>query len=78
MESRDIKNENFFPYLEQYPDILSPKDLIEILPLGKNRVYELLESNVIKNKKFGRKYIIAKVSVIDFLQKELVYCDGGD
>lgn len=56
-----------FNLLEKYKDVLSVKDLCEILPIGKSKVYELLRTNAIKNLKIGSKFIIPKQNVVDFL-----------
>ncbi|MGN0545198.1 MAG: helix-turn-helix domain-containing protein [Acutalibacteraceae bacterium] len=53
--------------LNSYPDILTPKDLMSILHLGRNSVYELLHNGVIKARKVGKKYLIPKVCVIDYI-----------
>lgn len=53
--------------LEAYKDIVDVKDLIEILPIGRSKIYELLRTGQIYNKKIGSKFIIPKQSVIDFL-----------
>ena len=48
-------------------DILTTKDLVEILPIGKNYIYRLLDQNIIKNIRVGSKFLIPKQSLIDFL-----------
>lgn len=53
--------------LNKYPDVLTVEDLTEILHIGKNKAYELLEKRVIGYKRIGRKYIIPKVCLIDYL-----------
>lgn len=53
--------------LENYPDIISITQLCEILKIGRVKAYELLRTNVIKNKRIGKKYIIPKKSVLAFL-----------
>ena len=53
--------------LEAYKDIVDVKDLIKILPVGRSKIYELLRTGQIYNKKIGSKFIIPKQSVIDFL-----------
>lgn len=53
--------------LENYPDLLSIEQLCKILNIGRVKAYELLQNNVIKNKRIGKKYIIPKKSVIAFL-----------
>ncbi len=54
--------------LENYKDVLSVQDLYNILPIGRNSIYKLLNSNTIKNIRVGNKIIIPKQSLIDFLQ----------
>ncbi len=54
--------------LENYKDVLSVQDLYNILPIGKNSIYKLLNSNAIKNIRVGNKIIILKQNLIDFLQ----------
>lgn len=34
--------------LEDYKDVLSVNDLYDILPIGRNNIYKLLNSNIIK------------------------------
>lgn len=59
--------ERIVPMLENYKDIMTPNDLYDILPLGKNKIYEFLRNNAIKNKRIGNKIMIPKQSVIEFL-----------
>ena len=58
--------------LKDYKDILTFKELKELLKLGRNKVYELLKNGDIPSTKIGRDYRILKVSVINYLlnQKE--------
>ena len=51
----------------EYPDAVSVKELQRMLGIGKNLAYELVNNNAIPHVKVGRKVIIAKVSVIDYL-----------
>lgn len=53
--------------LENYNDVLSIKDLYEILPLGKNKVYNLVNDGTIKSIRVGGRIIIPKANVINFL-----------
>ena len=53
--------------LEKCKDVLTVNDLFEILPLGRSKIYELLKNNQIKHLRIGKKIIIPKQSVIDFL-----------
>lgn len=56
--------------LEKYNDVLTVKDLYELLPIGKNAIYKLLKDNTIKNIKIGNKIIIPKQYLINFLQND--------
>lgn len=55
--------------LEKYNDVLTVKDLQKILPLGKNTIYRLLATNTIKNIKIGKKILIPKEFLIDYLKR---------
>ena len=50
-----------------YHDVVTVDDLQKMLRLGRSATYSLLKSGKIKTLKFGKKYIIPKKSVIDFL-----------
>jgi excisionase family DNA binding protein len=54
--------------LDQYDDVISVKELCEILKIGRNRAYELLQTNKIKGIQMGRPWKIPKVSVEQFLK----------
>lgn len=58
------KNQGF---LAEYPDVLNFNQLCEILHIGRHNGYQLLQSNIIKHVRVGRKYIIPKTSVVEFL-----------
>lgn len=53
--------------LESYSDVLTAEDLMVILQIGRSKVYELLRENTIPNLRIGKKYIIPKQLLIDFL-----------
>ena len=46
--------------LDEYGDILSPKDVHDILGIGYNKTYELLRNGDIKHFKIGRESKIPK------------------
>lgn len=54
--------------LENYNDILTIQDLCEFLMIGRNRAYELLDSQQIKGFRIGRNWKIPKVSVEHYLK----------
>lgn len=51
----------------EYDEVLSIEDVMEILHIGKNSVYSLLKSNEIRNIRVGKRYIVPKQSVINFI-----------
>lgn len=54
--------------LDDYKDILTVHDLCEIMPIGRNSIYNLLHTNRIKNIRVGKKIIIPKQAVKEFLE----------
>lgn len=52
---------------KDYPDVVSVEEVQTMLRIGRNAVYELLRSGVIKSLKVGKKYIIPKVSIIKYV-----------
>jgi len=50
-----------------YPDCLNVTQLREVLNIGKNTAYKLLETGQIKHRRLGTKYLIPKVFVIEYL-----------
>ena len=52
---------------QNYPDIVNVDHIVEMLNIGKSSVYSLLQTNQIKHVRVGRKYIIPKQAVIDFV-----------
>lgn len=50
-----------------YDDILSIEDVMKMLHIGKNTAYSLLKNNEIRNLRIGKRYIIPKQSVINFI-----------
>lgn len=54
--------------LENYRDVLTPRELKDILRIGFNKVYDLLKNGDIKSLKIGNKIIIPKTAVLKYLQ----------
>lgn len=52
-----------------YPDVITVDDMQEMLHIGRNTAYQLLRDHRVQSIKVGKKYIIPKSSVIDFLRK---------
>lgn len=59
--------------LEKYKDVLTTRELCELLPLGRSKIYELLRKGIIRNIRIGKKIIIPKTFVVEFLSQQ-----GGD
>ena len=51
----------------EYPDVVTVYDLQKMLKIGRNSAYDILKSGLIKTIKVGKRYIIPKQSVINFL-----------
>lgn len=51
-----------------YPDVVSPEQLQKMLGgIGKTTAYKLLRGGKIKSVRLGRKYLIPKICVIEYL-----------
>ncbi len=64
--------------LDEYGDVLSPKDVHDILSIGYNKTYELLKTGAIKNFKIGRERKISKHCLENYINSMLEqadYCD---
>jgi hypothetical protein len=55
------------PRFAELPDLLTPKDLIAYLPIGRDAVYEALKSQAIRNVRLGQKFIVTKGALREFL-----------
>lgn len=56
---------------KEYPDIVSVEQVSEMLKIGQVLAYRLIRSGEIKSRKVGRRYIITKQNIIDFVTKEV-------
>ena len=66
--NHNTENNVVYQMFVEYPDVVSIEDLTKMLNIGKNKAYELVNTNAIKSIKIGKKYIIPKFRVIEFLQ----------
>ena len=55
--------------LLNYPDILTIKDVCELLKVSKHTVYQLIHSDEIKAKKIARHYRIQKTELLNYLNR---------
>ena len=68
-KERNINQETSM--FEEYGDIVSVDDIMKMLHIGRSAVYSLLQNGMIRTVKVGRKYIIPKQSVTDFINSGL-------
>lgn len=54
---------------EKYNDVLTVDETCTALNIGKNSLYKLLKIGAIKYIKVGKKYLVPKVYLIDFINK---------
>ncbi|WP_405358268.1 helix-turn-helix domain-containing protein [Ruminococcus sp.] len=52
---------------DSYPDVVSVEEIQQMLRIGKNAVYQLLKEGEIKSIKVGKRYVVPKKYIIDFL-----------
>lgn len=57
---------------EKYPDVETPEQVAEMLQIGLTLTYRLLRNGMLPSKRIGKKYIIAKRTVIKFVLTEHV------
>lgn len=55
---------------KDYPDVLTVKDLCQVLHIGRAGVYKLLESGALYSFKIGRVYKIPKDSLIAYTNQK--------
>lgn len=56
---------------DEYNDIITVKELCQMLKIGKNTAYELIHSGQIKSIAIKRQIRISKQSVISYLENEI-------
>lgn len=61
------QNEHSAEMFKDYPDIITILDLQAMLHIGRNAAYKLLQDNSIVSIRIGKKYIIPKASVANFV-----------
>lgn len=54
-----------------YPDVVTVKQLCEMLHVGRNTAYALLKSGEIKTVRIGRRYLIPKSCIIHYVHQKL-------
>ena len=69
-----IQNQ-FTPIFEQYPDLLTAKQVQTALGIGRAGTYRLLDAGIIQNFKIGNAYKIPKTALQQYIQKS---CEGSE
>lgn len=52
---------------ENYDEILTPQQLIDLLGVNKNMIYRLLNSGEIKSFKIGKQHRVTRQSLIEYI-----------
>ena len=52
---------------ENYPDVLTVEQVMLALSVGKNTVYDLLHSKQLNSIRVGKRFIIPKIFLLDFI-----------
>ena len=55
---------------EDYKDVVNIEELAQMLDIGKNKAYELINSCEIKSFKIGKIHKIPKIWVIEYIQMQ--------
>lgn len=55
---------------ENYGDIVSIQDLMQMLCIGKNKAYDLIHSGIIKSFRVGNHIRICKKSIITYIMSQ--------
>lgn len=53
---------------ENYPDIVNINELTEMLHIGRNKAYELVNDKKIKSIRIGKTHKIPKCYIIEYIQ----------
>lgn len=53
--------------LNEYDDIVDIETMMDILAIGRNKAYELLQTGQVKSFKLGKAYRIPKQCITDFI-----------
>lgn len=64
--------------MDDYGDVLSPKDVRDILGIGYNKTYELLISGTIKSFRIGRDRKIPKECLKNYIDSMLAKSDTSN
>ena len=63
----------YFKMFKNEPDVLTVPDVVRLLQFGKNTVYALIKDGRIASIKQGKKIIVPKVCLVEFLTNAVNY-----
>ena len=52
-----------------YPDVMTVKQLAAALGIGINKAYEIVNDGTINSKRIGRRILIPKLYLVDYIQQ---------
>ena len=58
---------NYYTMFKNEPDVLTVPDVVRLLRIGKNSVYSLIKDGKIGSIKQGKKIIVPKVCLVEYL-----------
>ncbi len=61
-----------------YPDLVDVAQLQEMLSVNRHTAYDLIGSGAFKSAKVGRKYLIPKIEIINYLYRDSISVGGGE
>lgn len=64
---------NYYTMFKNEPDVLTVPDVVRLLQFGKNTVYSLIKEGRISSIKQGKKIIVPKLCLIEFLTNAANY-----
>ena len=53
---------------ENYPDVVGPQEVQEMLHIGRTKTYSLLRSGKLRHRRIDGRYFIRKIDIIEFIQ----------
>lgn len=55
---------------KDYPDVIRPNELSQMLHIGRTKTYQLIKSGALPSRRIGGNYFIRKTDVIDFMENK--------
>lgn len=53
---------------DEYPDVIRPNELKEMLHIERTKVYQLIKTGSLPSRRIGGNYFIRKIDVIHFME----------